>query len=415
VYFFYYVPVGLDVLLKRRPVITYFTCILCITLFFIYRYKPIGPWWDLTFLTFQPLSPSPATAVTHAFLHGGYLHLIGNIVYLFIFGRAVEDRFGPFRFFAVFAVSAMAGAYAHLVMTSIFTPQYLPYGVIGASGATSGILGAYMIRLYYSRVAVAYWVFMPFQGVNRAGRTYVPVIFAILFWFLLQGARAVVQYGMGGMHIAYGVHVGGFAAGIVLAAIFGGLSAARAEKHLVKARRHFAAADWFAAEAEYIDYLALDEENAVVRAELARAFLCSGDKVRARGLYADAIELHMERGERDLAEGTFDEASRQLPNFVVAETLQLNLACGFERTLKFRSAMKAYEMFVWKYPDSRDAPFVLLRMAALLERRFEKPSDALSCYRRLVDGYAGDRWADFARAEMERLRMHPLCLSAPGE
>jgi len=415
VYFFYYVPVGLDIALRRRPLMTYFICAVCAILLFIYRYRPVGSWWDLTLLTFQPLSPSLATSLTHVFLHGGYFHLIGNFVYLVVFGRAVEDRFGPFKFYVIFAASAMAGAYTHLVMTSVFTPEYLSYGVIGASGATSGILGAYMVRLYYSRVAIAYWIFMPLQGVNRTGKTFLPVIGAVLFWFLLQGVQTVIQYGMGGMRIAYGVHIGGFAAGMALAALFGGFADARVEKRLVKARRHFAAADWFAAEAEYIDYLALDGEDALVHAELARTHICGGDKVRSRVTYARAVELHMEQGQRNLAEAVFNEAMRQLPNFVLPETLQLNLACGFEQTLKFRAAVDAYELFVWKYPESPEAPFALLRMAALLERRFTKPWEALACYRRLVDGYAADRWAEFARAEMERLRCAGPCLSGRGE
>lgn len=414
-YFFYYIPVGLDVVLRRRPLITYLITVACVILFIIYKYRPFGPWWDLSLMTFQPLAPTLATSITHAYLHGGYFHLVGNIVYLVIFGRAVEDRFGPFKFYLIFTCSGIVGAYTHLVMTGIFTPEYLQYGLIGASGATSGILGAYLVRLYFSRVAIAYWVFMPFQGVNRAGRTYLPVVSAIFLWFVLQAIRAVMQYGGGGMRVAYGVHIGGFATGMALAALFGALGRARAEKHLVKARRHFESAGWFAAQAEYIDYLALDEQDARVHVELARTYLCSGDKTQARPSYARAIVLFMEAGERDAAEEVFNEAMRHLPAFILPETLQLNLACGFERTLKFRSAMEAYDRFVWRYPESPDAPFVLLRMAALLEKRLEKPREALACYRRLVEQYAGDRWVELANNELERLSATDPCLSGHGE
>jgi membrane associated rhomboid family serine protease len=414
-YFFYYIPVGLDVVLRKRPLITYLITAVCVILFVIYKYKPFGPWWDLTLLTFQPLAPTMAAAITHAYLHGSYFHLIGNLVYLVLFGRAVEDRFGSFKFYLIFTFSAIVGAYTHLVMTGVFTPQYLQYGLIGASGATSGILGAYLVRLYFSRVAIAYWVFMPFQGVNRAGRTYLPVISAILLWFILQAIRAVMQYGGGGMRVAYGVHIGGFGAGMALAALFGAFGRARAEKHLVKARRHFESAGWFAAQAEYIDYLALDEKDAKVHVELARTYLCSADKTQARPSYARAVELLMEAGERDAAEEVFSEAMRHIPAFVLPETLHLNLACGFERTLKFRNAMEAYDRFVWRYPQSSDAPFVLLRMAALLERRLEKPREALACYRRLVEEYAGDRWVELATGELERLSAAAICVAGRRE
>ena len=403
-YFFYYIPIGLDVGVRKKPFVTYFLAASCVILYILYRYKPVGSWWDFTLLVFQPSAPTIATAITHAFLHGGWLHLIGNLVYLIVFGRPLEDRLGSFKFYILFTVAAMAGVYTHLVLTALVSPQYLQYGVIGASGATSGILGAYLVRLHFSRVRVGYWVFMPLQGVNRAGRTYVPVIFAILFWFALQGIRTFMQLGTGGMRVAYSVHLGGFAAGVFLALFFGAFGRARAERHLAAARRHFQTADWFGAQAEYVEYLAIESGDAEAHAELARSYLAAGDRVRARTGYSSAVRLTMERGGRDAAEEYFDEAVRHIPNFALPEPLHIDIACGMERTLKYRSAMDAYEQFVWNYPLSNDAPFVLLRMAVILEKRLEKPGDALACYARLAGEYASDRWAEYAQGEIVRLR-----------
>jgi len=410
-YFFYYIPIGLDVLTRRRPFVTYFLSISCITIFLLYKYQPIGTFWDLTLLTFQPLAPSIATAISHAFLHGGWFHLIGNLVYILVFGPPLEDRLGPVKFYTIFALSAAAGAYVHTALTALYSPEYMQYGVIGASGATSGILGAYFVRLYFSRVRVAYWIFMPFQGVNRAGRTYVPVVFAVIFWFVLQGVRTLIQLGTEGMRVAYSVHLGGFACGVLLAVCFKAFEDARAEEHLVAARRHFEKADWFGAQAEYAEYLAMREGDVQARAGLARAFVADGDKVRSRSNYADAIGLSLKKGERDTAEALFDEAMRQIPNFALAEDLHLDIACGMERTLKYRSAMRAYDHFVWKYPLSEEAPFVLLRMAGIFEKRLRNPREAFSCYSRLAAEYASDRWADYARAEIERLKRSDPLLS----
>ncbi|MCX5754212.1 MAG: rhomboid family intramembrane serine protease, partial [Candidatus Krumholzibacteria bacterium] len=160
-YFFYYIPIGLDVGARKRPFVTYFLAASCVITYILYRYMPVGSWWDLNLLVFQPNAPTIATAITHAFLHGGWLHLVGNIVYLVVFGRPLEDRLGSFRFYIVFTAAAAAGAYTHLVLTALYSTQYLQYGVIGASGATSVILGAYLVRLYFSRVRVGYWIFMP--------------------------------------------------------------------------------------------------------------------------------------------------------------------------------------------------------------------------------------------------------------
>jgi membrane associated rhomboid family serine protease len=400
VYFFYYVPVGLDADVKRRPLVTWFIFGICVTLFVLYKYRPIGSWWDFTLLIFQPAYPSIAAAFTHAFLHGGWLHLIGNMVYLVLFGRALEARIGPVRFYAVFVTAAAVGAYLHAVLTALLAPQYLAYGVIGASGATSGLLGAYLVRLSWSRVRVAYWVFMPLQGVNRTGRTYVPAIVAVLFWFALQAALAAAQIGAGGAGVAYGEHLGGFAAGMLLALAMRGSGDSRAERALVRARRHFEKAEWFGAQAEYLEYLALRPGDAEARAELARAHVCAGDKTRARESYAEAIGASMGEGQRDRAERLFDEAARHLPLFVLDRDLQLDIACGMERTLKYRAAVFAYESYLARFPLSPDAAFVLLRLAGIHDRRLDQPEKARSCYRRLVDEYPSDEWAEYARARL---------------
>ena len=342
----------------------------------------MGSWWDFSLLVFQPSAPTIATAITHAFLHGGWLHLIGNLVYLIIFGRPLEDRLGSFRFYIVFAAATAVGAYTHLALTALYSPQYLQYGVIGASGATSGILGAYLVRLHFSRVRVGYWIFMPLQGVNRAGRTYVPVVFAIVFWFALQGIRTMMQLGTGGMRIAYSVHLGGFAAGVILALCFGALARARAERHLAAARRRF-------------------ESGGLVRGA-GRIRGVSRDRERRRGCACGARPRAISRPETACAHGGATPPRRGLarskgsatrrrrtstrrratfPISPFPEPLHIDIACGMERTLKYRSAMNAYEHFVWNYPLSKDAPFVLLRMAVILEKRLEKPGEALRLLR----------------------------------
>lgn len=408
-YFFYYFPVGVDVATRRRPWVTWIIGIVCVTLFLLYKYKPYGSWYNLAFLIYQPSAPSLATAVTHVFLHAGWMHLAGNMVYLALFGPPLEARLGPLRYYVVFIVSAMFGAFLHTALTASFAPQYLGYGVVGASGAASGLLGAYLVRLYFSRVRIAWWIFMPLQGVNRTGRSYVPAVIAIVLWFALQGVRAVMQYGAGGAAIAYGEHVGGFLAGAALALAMKTFPEGRAERRLAAARRHFERAEWFGAQAEYIEYLARRPGDGAAHGELARAYICGGDRARARESYGEAIRLAFESGERGRAEDLFAEASRQVPRFTVLERLHLDLACGMERSLKYGAALAAYEQYLWRYPGSPEAPFVLLRMAGIHERRFDRPDEARACYRRLVEEYAEDRWVDYARS-----RLAAFAEAAPG-
>ncbi len=411
VYFFYYIPVGLDIRRSRKGIVAYFLAGLCITIFIFYRYKPVGPYWNVLNLIFYPTSPSIFTAVTHVFLHGGYLHLVGNIVYLVIFGSAIEDRFGPARFAAIFALTAAAGAYVHLFYVQWLTPAYLAYGVIGASGATSGLLGAFLVRFYYSRIRVAYWVFLPLQGINRAGRTHVPVICAILLWVILQVVNTLLEFGGGMSGVAYSLHIGGFGAGVLLAVLFGGLSTARAERHLAVARRYFEGANWFGAQGEYLNYLAARPHDPEVHVEAARAFICGSRSQQAEDRYGESIRLFLGSGERGKAEEIFVEAMRVIPGFLLDEKTHLNLAFGMERTLKFHAARTAYDNFMRAYPLSPEAPFILLRMAGLLERRFMRYGEAYRCYRRLVESYPEDIWIEYAAMEMNRLETGGVTLS----
>lgn len=410
-YFFYYIPVGLDLYVERRANVTYFLSAVCVILFLLFRYNPQAGGWNLYNLIFRPNAPSIPTSVSYVFIHGGWMHLAGNIVYLVLFGRALEDRFGPARFYIIFLASAIAGAYTHLVLTSAFAPEYMVYPVVGASGATSGLLGAYMLRCRFGRIRVAYWVFMPLQGVNRAGRSYVPAIAAVIVWFALQGVHAVMQLGEGGLQVAYSVHIGGFLAGFLAALFFGGAEAARAEGHVVKAKRHVGKAEWLGAQAEYEEYLQIVPGDPEGHAAVARIYICSSEAGMARFHYIEAVRLFMAGGQRDRAEEVFSEAMRHIPGFTLDEPLHLELAYGMERTLKFRTAASAYENYVSRYGDSGEAAFVLLRMAGLLEKRFHRPLEALSCYRSIVECYPKDTWVDFARTEMERLQRANITLS----
>lgn len=410
-YFFYYIPVGLDLYIERRANVTYFLTAVCVIIFLVFRYTPQTAGWDLYNLIFQPRAPSFWNAISYVFIHGSWMHLAGNIVYLVLFGRALEDRFGPVRFYLIFLASAIVGVYTHLFLTQLFTPQYMAYPVVGASGATSGLLGAYMLRCRFGRIRVAYWVFMPLQGVNRAGRSYVPAILAVIVWFALQGVQTVMQLGAGGIQVAYSVHVGGFAAGLLTALFFGAAEAARAEGHVVKAKRHVAKAEWLGAQAEYGEYLQIVPDDAEAHAAVARTHICSSETGMARYHYSEAIRLSMTGGQRGRAEEIFAEAMRHIPGFTLDERLHLELAFGMERTLKFRTAASAYENFVNRYADSGEAAFVLLRMAGILEKRFHRPLEALTCYRAIVERYSKDTWVDFARVEIERLQRAGITLS----
>lgn len=152
--------------------------------------------------------PVGVTMFTSLFLHGGFMHIIGNMLYLWIFGNNVEDAMGHFRFAIFYLLSGVFAAYSHaLTNTASMVPM------IGASGAISGVLGAYL--LLYPRARVITLVIFGFLV-----RTIeVPAMIVLGFWFVLQFLSGALSVGGGG-GVAWFAHVGGFAAGMLLVGLF---------------------------------------------------------------------------------------------------------------------------------------------------------------------------------------------------
>jgi membrane associated rhomboid family serine protease len=153
--------------------------------------------------------PPVLTIFTSMFLHGGWMHLIGNMWFLWIFGNNIEEAMGRLRFFLFYLICGLLASTTHILFN---TGSTLP--MIGASGAVAGVLGAYLLLYPRARVLTFVFLFFFFRLI------YIPAGFMLGYWFLIQilntsaaGARAA-----GG--VAFWAHVGGFIAGALLVGVF---------------------------------------------------------------------------------------------------------------------------------------------------------------------------------------------------
>ena len=154
------------------------------------------------------LVPPTMTVLTSQFLHGSWMHLIGNMLYLWIFGNNVEDAMGHARFAIFYLLCGIVAALAQALPNPDST---LP--MIGASGAISGVLGAYLLLFPHARVLVL----IPLGFYSRL--VPLPAMVVLGFWFVLQLiSSALADPRAGG--VAFGAHIGGFIAGMVLLPIF---------------------------------------------------------------------------------------------------------------------------------------------------------------------------------------------------
>ena len=148
--------------------------------------------------------PAELSVVTSMFLHGGWMHLIGNMLYLWIFGNNVEDAMGHGRFVVFYLLCGLAAAFAQA-----FQDPGSTVPMIGASGAIGGVLGAYVLLYPQARVLVLIPLGFFFYTLR------IRALYVLGFWFLLQFLQSAMTAGQQG-GVAYWAHIGGFVAGMVL-------------------------------------------------------------------------------------------------------------------------------------------------------------------------------------------------------
>jgi membrane associated rhomboid family serine protease len=149
------------------------------------------------------------TTVTSMFLHGGWLHLIGNMWFLWVFGNNIEDSMGHSRFLAFYLLTGLAAASAQMVVNPAS-----PIPMVGASGAVSGVMGAYVVL--YPRVRVHMLIFLGFFITTIGVRAWL----MLGYWFLLQIVGGIPAIASEGGGVAFWAHAGGFVAGASLIFLF---------------------------------------------------------------------------------------------------------------------------------------------------------------------------------------------------
>ena len=149
---------------------------------------------------------------TSMFLHGGWLHLIGNMWYLWIFGDNIEDRLGHFTYLLFYLLCGLGAGVVHTVLNANTTVPS-----IGASGAIAGVLGAYVVSYPFARVLTLIPIFIFLQVIE------IPAVIVLGLWFVMQflyGTASLALTGPNAGGVAWWAHVGGFIIGILLVGLF---------------------------------------------------------------------------------------------------------------------------------------------------------------------------------------------------
>ena len=217
------IPLKDDNPTSGKPTVTYFIIGICILVFFMqlgsqtYRTGQLFYSYGLIPSVLMghdqlPMDlyvvPAYLTIFSSMFMHGGFMHLIGNMLYMWIFADNIEDNLGSRNFIIFYLLSGIGAAMAQVLMD---THSQIP--MIGASGAIGGVLGAYLINHPNAKVLVL----IPFGFFSQLIK--IKALYVLGFWFVLQFINSSMMSSQGG-GVAYAAHIGGFVSGIILILFF---------------------------------------------------------------------------------------------------------------------------------------------------------------------------------------------------
>ena len=218
------IPLKDDNPTSGRPIVTYFLIAICVLIFLIQigsqSYKTGQLFYSYGLIPSVLMGhnqlpmdlyavPAFVTIFSSMFMHGGFMHLIGNMLYMWIFADNIEDNLGPKNFIIFYLISGIGAAMAQVLMD---TSSQIP--MVGASGAIGGVLGAYLINHSKAKVLVL----IPFGFFSQLIK--IRALYVLGFWFVLQFINSSMMHSEGGGGVAYAAHIGGFVTGMILILFF---------------------------------------------------------------------------------------------------------------------------------------------------------------------------------------------------
>jgi len=412
-YFFYFYPLGLELRLSRRPVLSWTLMVLMTVAFVWLKYCPDLVAFDPWDLVFFPGDSAPWTVATAVFMHAGWFHLLGNLVYLHVFAPPLEDRLGPWKFGFYFLLLGNFGNLVHGLVSALGLLGQGGLGVMGASGAIAGMLAFSLVRFYGARVVVAWWVLAPLAGQNKAGKSRIPLVAAVGLWFLLQVVQAAVANETGA-RVSFGAHLGGFAMGLVMALTLGELRAGRAESARARARRYSQEGHFHAATGAWSEYLAFRPGDPAARLDLARTLAVTGQHHEAVHVFRQGFEALLNAGRVDEALVIYDEVTRANLEFDLAPSELAKVAIFKEKQLDYAGALDAYRRLYESYPQHPQGQRALVRVIVLCHGKVGDPEATRHWLGEASRSLPPGSWREFLEREF-RLSAMPDAVHAPDQ
>lgn len=335
--------------------------------------------------------------LTHQFVHGDELHLVGNLLFLWVFGSVLEDALRPWGLALLYLGGGLLAAAAQVTVGSL-TGADMHVPMVGASGAIAAVMGLFMVRFYRTQLEIFLWFNCSF---------WIQAVWALAIWGGLQALQGVVAARSGDYSVAYWAHLGGFLTGLAVAPFVGGTTGARKEfitddpeTNVEYVRRCEKVAR---AEKE----LAADPDNAFLMRRLAQLQRYAGEYDHATATYQRTIYRFARKGQLDLAVEVYLELLDINEAAVMPPDIQLQLAQQMEHARLLQS-VRSYQLLAERHATRPEGEHALLRLAALYQGSLGQPQEAARCLETFLQRYPHSQWAPEARHTLEGLRLR-LC------
>lgn len=408
-YFLFFFPVGTESRPDHRPVGTALLLAILLGAFSLRFVRP-ELYQALVWGSFRPSDPHLADAFLSLFLHAGWAHLLGNALYLWIFGRQMEGRLGFLPLALVFLGGGVASCWAQAWLTPPDSP-YRDVPLIGASGGIASLLGATLVRFPHRRVRVLWTLFAFLGGIAKAGVVHLNAIVACGAWFAFQVLQGTAAREAGGATVAYAAHAGGFAAGVACAFLLGMHLGPRREIHRDRGRRYFEKSDWYAAVGELTSHLAVVPDDLDARRMRARSLVLLGENGEAAAEYLRLFRAARASGDLISTASLYREIRVYGVGSMLDERALLRLAFDFQKAGRPGDAAEAYREILTRFPTGEVTDLAAIRRAEILWSELGRYEEARECYRTLLEEDRPSEWREVAEA---RLRSMEALAGAPS-
>ncbi|MGA1842265.1 MAG: rhomboid family intramembrane serine protease [bacterium] len=342
-----------------------------------------------------PSNPRLFNFFSSIFMHGGFFHLLFNMLFLWIAGCTIEDKWGRPLYLCFYLLSGVVAAYAHVLM---FPKSSIP--LIGASGAIAGAMGAFLVRMYKTRIRIIYviWLFIFYA---HSGDFFVPAYVALPFWFLQQIYYALASAGTGETGgVAFWAHIGGFVFGAIMAVVIKKynfeekyiqpniekkISISQHPK-LLSAMEKFDQENYEEAITDITEYLKLEPNHLEANIILGQIYLKQDKKNDAARIYRKLVSIYLSEKNTNLALSTYMDMKNLSKDAVLPPRDQMNIAHLFEADGNILEATEAYDRLIQNYPSANESMKAAVTYGDLCLGPLNQPEKALMLFQKAKRG-----------------------------